>query len=137
MFSEKNKNTAEPSKEQNKLSAGTEITGDIKGTGSFRIEGKLEGSLKTNGKVVIGKTGYIKGKLECKNVDIEGRFSGEVKVTDTMTLKSHSEVDGQVETRRLAVDPGAEFNATCVMKEQVKSLKNEQAKKGQQKKQAK
>ena len=132
MFSDKkndNTESSKSSKQQNKLAEGTELIGDITGSGSFRIEGKLEGTLKTAGKVVLGKTGIIDGQLECENADIEGNFSGKIKVKNTLTLKSSAKIDGEVETRRLSIEPGAEFNASCEMKEQVKSLKNENSKK--------
>ena len=35
----------------------TNIKGDIISEGDFRIDGKLQGSIKTNGKIVIGKEG--------------------------------------------------------------------------------
>ena len=54
----------------------TRIKGDIVSEADFRIDGKLDGNVKTSGKVVIGKDGYINGKVECVNADIEGSFNG-------------------------------------------------------------
>ncbi|GGZ60516.1 bactofilin family protein [Mesonia mobilis] len=128
MFSENKKNrgvSSDAVKEQNKIAQGTTITGNIEGKGSFRIEGKVEGTLRTAGKIVVGKTGYIDGEIECENADFEGKFTGKIVVKDTLTLKSSAHIEGEVITGKLDVDPGATFNATCSMKGAVKSLNDE------------
>ncbi|MGM0634679.1 MAG: bactofilin family protein [Bacteroidota bacterium] len=112
-------------KEQNKIAQGTVIKGDIESKGSFRIEGKVEGSIKTLGKVVIGKTGYVEGSIQCENADFEGKFSGEINVNSTLSLKSTATVEGDVSVDKLSIEPGAVFNATCKMKGAVKSLNEE------------
>ena len=127
MFSEKKKSSGarEFSNEQNKIAAGTKITGDITAKGAFRIEGFLKGTLVTTGKVVISKNGNIEGTLECENADIEGSFKGKLKVSGILSLKSTATVDGEVVAGKLAVEPGANFNATCQMRGAMKSVKNE------------
>ena len=51
--------TTETYSQQNLIAQGTTITGDIISEGDFRIEGNIQGNLKTPGKVVIGKTGFV------------------------------------------------------------------------------
>lgn len=131
MFSEKKANSATETKEQNRISAGTVITGDIEAKGGFRIEGTLKGTLKTTGKVVISKGGFLNGDLNCENADFEGNFSGKLIVNETLALRSSSVIEGEVTAGKLAIEPGAAFNATCKMKGSVKSLngKNDQKQK--------
>jgi len=120
----KSKDKTETSKEQNRISAGTVITGDIEAKGGFRIEGSLIGNLSTSGKVVISKGGFIKGDLICKNADFEGSFDGKLNVEETLSLRSSAVIDGEVNAGKLSIEPGASFNATCIMKGAVKSLQN-------------
>ena len=47
----------------NRIAKHTIIKGDIVSAADFRIDGNLEGSIKTSGKVVIGKDGVIKLSL--------------------------------------------------------------------------
>ncbi|WP_460220458.1 bactofilin family protein [Psychroserpens sp. MEBiC05023] len=109
---------------QNTIAKGTVITGDIISDGDFRIEGSIQGNIKTPGKVVVGKTGIINGTLKSANADIEGRFSGKLMLSDTLSLKSSAHVEGEVEVGKLAVEPGATFNATCLMKGSRKEMTN-------------
>ncbi len=127
MFSEK-KEKQPQDLERNIIGKNTSIIGDIISEGDFRIDGKIEGTIKTTGRVVIGKSGSVSGKVECNNSDIEGKFSGELFVSSLLTLKSSAKISGNVLIGKLSVEPGAEFNATCAMKGSVKELKNEQTK---------
>lgn len=110
--------------QQNTIAKGTTITGDIISDGDFRIEGTVQGNVKTPGKVVVGKTGIINGTLKSANADIEGKFSGKLALSDTLSLKSTAHVEGEVIVGKLAVEPGATFNATCSMKGALKELNN-------------
>lgn len=100
----------------NRIEKNTKIKGEIVSEADFRIDGKLDGNVKTSGKVVIGKDGYIHGKVECVNADIEGSFNGELLVSDLLSLKSSAVIEGTVSVTKLAVEPGATFNASCTMK---------------------
>ena len=99
----------------NRIEKNTIIKGDITSEADFRIDGKLEGNVKTSGKVVIGKDGLIKGKVECVNADIEGSFNGELYVSELLSLKNSAKIEGTVNVAKLAVEPGATFNASCTM----------------------
>ncbi|WP_299676148.1 polymer-forming cytoskeletal protein [uncultured Tenacibaculum sp.] len=139
MFSNKNKkdNTVErKSTSRNVIGRGTKITGDFISEGDFRIDGTLEGTLKTNGRVIIGQEGYINGTVECNNADVEGRFSGEFNVSNILTAKSTANITGNVNVGQISTEPGAAFNATCNMKGAIKELgssESSDAKKDKQK----
>lgn len=117
MFSdkkEKRKNT-EPGSAQNRINEGTSLKGNLSSTGFFRIDGTVEGNIKTPSKVVLGKTGVIIGTLNCENADIEGKFEGNLQVTGTLILRSSAIVEGDVVVGKLSVEPGAVLNASCLM----------------------
>lgn len=129
MFSKDNKkNNSNKVAERNIIGTNTTITGDINSEGDFRIDGTLEGTIKTSGRVVIGTAGFIKGKVECTNADVEGKFSGELLVLNTLTVKASANINGDVVIGKLSVEPGAAFNATCAMKGAVKELNKNDSK---------
>ena len=123
MFSEKNDKQPQVL-ERNIIGKNTSIVGDVISEGDFRIDGKVEGTIKTLGRVVIGISGIVKGKVECNYADVEGKFSGELIVNSLLTLKATANISGDVVISKLSVEPGAEFNATCAMKGSVKELNN-------------
>lgn len=99
----------------NQILAGTKIIGDIEAAENIRIAGQLEGNLTTKGKLVIGKSGLIKGNIRCTSADIEGTVEGKIIVDGLLSLKSTSHINGEVKTSKLAIEPGAILNATCNM----------------------
>lgn len=118
MFSDKKEKDQEnPGSGQNRINDGTIIKGDISSNGYFRIDGRIEGNVKTPSKVVIGKTGVIIGTLSCENADVEGNIKGILNISGTLSLKSSAHIEGEVSVGKLAVEPGATFNATCLMKD--------------------
>lgn len=130
MFSEKKRNQDQVL-ERNIIAKNTSIVGDVSSEGDFRIDGTVEGTIKTSGRVVIGSKGLVKGTVECSNADIEGTFSGKLIVSKLLSLKSSAKITGEVTTAKLSVEPNAIFNATCVMKTGVKELNKNAGKKAE------
>jgi len=124
MFSDnkKSKHMEEITSSQNIIAQGTKINGDFNSEGDFRIDGTIEGNIKTSGKVVVGKSGFIKGTLQGTDAHFEGKFSGKLTLTGVLTLKSTAYLEGEVVVGKLSVEPGATFNVTCMMKGTVKEM---------------
>lgn len=122
MFNEKKGASTSAVGERNIIAKNTSLVGDISSDGDFRVDGKIEGTIKTTGRVVIGKEGMVIGTIECTNADIEGNFSGQLIVNDVLSLKSTADISGEVTLGKLSVEPGAAFNATCAMKGAVKVM---------------
>ena len=99
----------------NLISNGTEITGDIRSEGDIRIDGGLVGNLSTKGKVVIGNTGKVKGEVICRNSEVSGEIDGKINVSQLLTLKTSSKINGDIVTSKLSIEPGARFTGNCNM----------------------
>jgi len=99
----------------NLIGVGTDIKGDISSNGDIRIDGSLKGNLLTKGKLVIGDTGRIKGEVRCKNSDIAGEIEGKIFVSELLTLKATARVLGDIQSSKLAIEPGCVFTGTCNM----------------------
>lgn len=108
--------------ERNVIAKNSTFIGDIISEGDFRIDGVLEGTLKTKGRVIIGVEGSIKGAVEAANAEIEGKFSGQLSVANILTIKPTANISGDVVIGKLSIEPGAIFNATCAMKGALKEL---------------
>lgn len=94
---------------QSVIGAELEITGTIKGSGSVRIDGKLDGELHCNGDAVVGKDAKIKGNLTVTSATIEGTINGNVTAKDRIELKSSARVTGDIRAKRLSVEDGVTF----------------------------
>lgn len=126
MFNNKIKSTIDGTMgATNRLVESTKIKGDITSSADIRIDGEITGNVVCKGKVVLGPKGKIEGTLTCLNADIEGYVKGKINVTELLSLKSKSNIYGDVTVGKLAIEPGANFTATCIMNSAVKNLKPE------------
>ena len=100
----------------NRIVEGTSITGNIDTKADFRLDGKLIGNINSVGKIVIGATGEVHGDVVCKSIDIEGRSAGKLKAEGMLNVKVKAHITGEVTVGKLAVEPGAKFEASCEMR---------------------
>lgn len=97
------------------IAKGTVIKGNVEADGNIRIEGCIEGEIKTDGDVVLVETGKVIGNIDSSNAHISGRIEGNVKAKSQVHLTSSSIVDADMEVSSLVVDEGAVFTGRCIM----------------------
>lgn len=129
------KNNLPESQTINQIGSGTTIKGEIKSNGDFRIDGSLNGSIESKGKIVVGESGKVEGEINCQNAVISGTVNANIRVSDLLELKSSSKFEGEILTKKLAIEPGAKFSGTCNM-EDVASKFNASNKHGSAKEKA-
>ncbi|MCD6178802.1 MAG: polymer-forming cytoskeletal protein [Bacteroidales bacterium] len=114
------------------ISMGTIVKGDITSEGDFRIVGKLIGSIRSTGKVVIGQSGIVEGDIFCQNADFAGTIKGNVEVEKLLFLKTTVNLNGNIKTGKLSIESGALFSGQCTMNNSGSKVPNEnkQTKKG-------
>lgn len=84
----------------NALAAGTTIKGNIITETDFRLDGKVEGDISCNGKIVIGPKGSVTGNIVSENAEILGEVDGSVKVSAKLILKSTAIIKARDRTKR-------------------------------------
>lgn len=141
MFPKKANSMASPKTFENPsvniIGAGTTIEGDIKSEGDVRIDGTLNGSLSTKGKLVLGATGSVEGEIVCQNADISGTINGKIKVAELLSLKNSTKLTGDIITNKLSIEPGASFSGSCTMAGSVPNINISNAGKAEEGKQEK
>ena len=107
------------------IAEGTVFTGNITASKGIKINGIVKGSVICNGKVIVGKTGIIEGEIKCLNAEMEGVLKSAITVKELLELKSTANLQGEIITGRLSVEPGASFTGSCKMGGVVKDIKEE------------
>ena len=118
-FSLTNNNDMQQSRDSNSIDIiekTTKVVGDITSKADFRIDGNVEGTITTTGKVVVGENGVVSGKITGSNSDIAGLIKGSLDVSGILSLKSSARVEGDVVAGKLAVESGANVDANISMK---------------------
>jgi cytoskeletal protein CcmA (bactofilin family) len=99
----------------NHINSDTIIEGTIRAKGNLRMDGTLKGDLECQGRLVVGASGVVEGNVRCENAEIEGTLKANITVSDLLTLKSTAKVYGDIQTKKLAIEPGAAFTGSCSM----------------------
>ena len=98
-----------------RISLGAAIRGDLYSSTDIRVDGQVDGTLFSEGKVVVGETARLSGKLFATNVDFWGKMDGDIFVKDTLSLKSSAVVNGNIHVRKIQVEMGAQINGSFKM----------------------
>lgn len=99
----------------NSIMEGTSIEGEIKSDSNLRIDGRVKGTINVRGRLIVGQSGVIEGEVTCQSSDIEGTLLGKVNCQDLLSLKATAKLHGDINTKKLAIEPGAIFTGNCTM----------------------
>ena len=114
--------STEKNNEINSISFGSTLSGDLISSGDVRIDGVLNGSIKTEGKLVLGDKGIIEGEVTCASAIIAGELKATIVAKELLTLKSTAKLSGEIIAGKLAIEPGAVFSGKCSMGPVIKNI---------------
>jgi len=106
----------------NIISEGTKVKGNINSQNDLRISGHIEGEAVSKGKMILSATGKIVGNVKAADADIAGKMEGELRVSNKLILRKDAIVDGDIYTKKLLVEEGAQINGACRMGSSDKGL---------------
>ena len=104
------------------ISSGTTLKGDVKSETDLRIDGTIQGNVRSSAKIIVGPTGYVEGNIEGVHADITGKVKGNITVKELLQLREKCMVEGNLIATKLQVDPTATFNGKCQMGAQAASV---------------
>ncbi len=99
------------------IGAGTVVEGKMVIQGSARIEGKVVGSLRVSGLLVVGPEAEIQADVEAGEARVLGAIRGPLRARENVELLERSRLEGDVYTKCLRLEPGAFFQGDCHMGE--------------------
>lgn len=92
------------------IGKGLSVTGDVRGDGDLRVNGRVEGSIVTEGSVQVGPRGEVEGSIEARDVLAQGRVRGDIHGERLVRLEDGCRVDGDVEGPVVGLEDGGVFN---------------------------
>lgn len=94
---------------------GTELVGDLTGSGQVRVEGRVDGTIRVDGEVQVADDGSVEGRIEADEVVAAGRISGTVAARDAVRLEDGCRVDADVFCPVLELQEGGVLNGRVDM----------------------
>lgn len=94
---------------------GTKFVGDLELNGLLRIDGDFIGNIRTDGKVLIGKSGRAECTIIANTVVIGGVVKGDIVSKEKVVILSTGMLIGNVSTPRLISEDGVILNGVCMI----------------------
>ena len=85
---------------------GVEITGKVDVPGSLEVHGKIIGEVRA-GKIEIGPTGRIEGRMVAEELELHGYASDFLSVSRRLAVRSTATVVGTISYRNIEIESGA------------------------------
>jgi cytoskeletal protein CcmA (bactofilin family) len=96
--------------DQATIGKGLYIKGEISGTESLFIDGKVEGSINLPGnRVTVGRNGQVAASINAREIVVLGKIRGNVSASDRVDIRAEGSLAGDVAAARISIEDGAYF----------------------------
>lgn len=114
--------------DQATISKGITFTGEITGTDSLIVYGKIEGRVNLPGsRVTVGRCGQVIANIAASEIVIQGKVRGNVSATDRVEIRADGALTGDVATARISIEDGAFFKGGIDIRKSEKRVMLEAA----------
>jgi cytoskeletal protein CcmA (bactofilin family) len=97
------------------LDSGSHLQGELRFEASFRVDGKLTGTVRSEGDLIVGESGEIEGEVQAGQVFVSGTVRGTIRASRKIQIASQGKVFAELDTPSLIIEDGATFEGTCAM----------------------
>ena len=99
-----------PAGEQATIGKSLVIKGEVSGSESLYIDGKIEGTITLPGnRVTVGRNGQVAANIQAREVVVLGKVRGNVTASDRVDIRSEGSLTGDVAAARISIEDGAFF----------------------------
>jgi cytoskeletal protein CcmA (bactofilin family) len=97
------------------LDYGTTVTGELRFSGTLRIEGEFHGSITTEDMLTVGKDADVHADIHAGEVEVYGRVSGTITAKRRIEVYSTGKIKGDVRAPILVIEDGAALDGRSGM----------------------
>ena len=107
------------------VDSGCTIRGELEFKTYFRVDGKVEGTVRSRAELVVGEGGVVQGEIEVARCVVGGEVRGTIRASEQVLLHSTAKVWADVEAPALVMEDGAFLEGAVKMeKKEVKKNTN-------------
>lgn len=86
------------------------IKGEVTGSESLYIDGRVEGSINLSGnRVTVGRNGVVAANINAREIVVLGKVRGNLTASDRVDIRSDGSLTGDVIAARISIEDGAYF----------------------------
>lgn len=94
---------------------GSHLQGELRFDTSFRVEGRVDGTVTSHGSLIVGEAGEVEGEIRAGEVFVAGIVRGTVQAERRVQIAPTGKVFADLLTPTLVIENGAHFEGRCSM----------------------
>jgi len=98
------------------LDEGSHIKGELHFEDTFKVSGKITGSVVSSGDLEVYEGGDLDGEIRVRHILISGSVRGTIRASERVEIHSTGKVTADVYTPTLVIKEGAFFEGRCSMR---------------------
>jgi cytoskeletal protein CcmA (bactofilin family) len=91
------------------------IRGQISGNQDLLVEGRIEGQVNIQNRIVVEAAGSLEADLQVVDADVKGTVRGDIVASRSAVLHPSARVVGNIRSPRVVIESGAKFSGTIEM----------------------
>lgn len=115
MFGKRAGDTLGYDRVQTLIGEGVQISGVIESTGVIRIDGKLKGTIRHGGMLIVGPRGVLEANISAHAMAVAGEVYGDLEIDEKLEILPSGKLYGDLKCGHLVVREGAVFRGHSLM----------------------
>ncbi len=104
------RNAALNNQDQATIGKSLVIKGEVTGSESLYIDGRVEGSITLSGnRVTVGRNGVVAANINAREIVVIGKVRGNLTASDRVDIRNEGSLTGDVVAQRISIEDGAFF----------------------------
>ncbi len=99
------------------VDSGCTIRGELEFANSFRLDGRVEGTIRSKSELLVGEGGVVDGEVEVARCLVGGEVRGVLRATEQVVLHATARVWADIHTPALVMEDGALLEGKVTMEE--------------------
>jgi cytoskeletal protein CcmA (bactofilin family) len=100
------------------VDSGCTIRGELEFSSYFRVDGRVEGSVRSRSELVVGEGGVVEGEIEVARCVVGGEVRGTIRATEQVLLHAGAKVWADIHAPALVMEDGAFLEGGVMMDSQ-------------------
>ena len=89
--------------------------GELKAQEDIKIEGRIEGTIHHQQRVVVGAKGEVVAAVNAASIDVDGKVQGDMVARKSVKVSQSAVVRGNIRAPSVSITEGANFNGSVTM----------------------
>jgi cytoskeletal protein CcmA (bactofilin family) len=89
------------------VDSGCTLRGELEFSNSFRVDGRIEGTIRSRSELMVGEDGSVDGEIDVARCLVGGQVRGTIKASEKLVLLASAKVWAEIHAPAVVMEDGA------------------------------